>query len=52
MLTPSETEAGWLKAQDQRLLAKTAPNVPVDGTLPAGSPTHGLETTIKTIYNF
>jgi len=32
MLTPSEVEAGWLKSQDERLLAKTAPDLPVDGT--------------------
>jgi hypothetical protein len=36
MLTPSEVESGWLKSQDERLLAKTAPDLPVDGTLPAG----------------
>ena len=36
MLTPSEVEAGWLKSQDQRLLAKTAPDRPVDGTFRAG----------------
>jgi len=36
MLTPSEVEAGWLKSQDERLLAKTAPNLPVDGTLLTG----------------
>jgi transposase InsO family protein len=36
MLTPSETEARWLKSQDERLLAKTAPNLPADETLPVG----------------
>jgi hypothetical protein len=36
MLTPSEVETGWLKSQDERLLARTAPDLPVDGTLPAG----------------
>ena len=36
MLTPSEVEAGWLKSQDERFLAKTAPSLVVDGTLLAG----------------
>jgi hypothetical protein len=36
MLTPSEVEASWLKSQEERLLAKTAPDLPADRTLPAG----------------
>jgi putative transposase len=36
MRTPSEIEAMWLNAHDERLLAKTAPNVAIHGTPPAG----------------
>jgi transposase InsO family protein len=36
MRTPAEIEAGWLKSQDERLLAKTAPDLVVDERLAAG----------------
>lgn len=36
MRTPSEIEAMWLNARDERFLAKTAPNVAIDETPPAG----------------
>jgi transposase InsO family protein len=36
MLTPSEIEDRWLKSQDERGPARTAPNLPVDETLAAG----------------